>query len=61
MKKPIEPQSESVVKNDNPHGDTKLSSAHGTTQEREHETLAEGRPGSRRPISEAGRPRNRGR
>jgi uncharacterized protein (DUF2267 family) len=28
----------------NPHGDSKLSSARGTTQEREHETLAEGRP-----------------
>jgi len=31
------------VQSSNPHGDTKLSSAHGTTQEREHETLAEGR------------------
>jgi hypothetical protein len=28
----------------NPHGDSKLSSARGTTQEREHETLAEGHP-----------------
>jgi len=27
----------------NPHADSKLSSAHGMTQEREHETLAEGR------------------
>ena len=29
---------------DNPHGDAKLSSATGSTQEREHETLAEGHP-----------------
>ena len=29
---------------DNPHGDAKLSSARGSTQEREHETLAEGHP-----------------
>jgi uncharacterized protein (DUF2267 family) len=36
----------------NPHGETKLSSAPGTTQEREHETLAEGRPGPRRRISD---------
>jgi len=31
-----------------PHGDTKLSSSHGTTQEREAETLAEGRLGPHR-------------
>jgi hypothetical protein len=36
----------------NPHGETKLSSAPGTTQEREHETLAEGRPGAKRKISD---------
>jgi uncharacterized protein (DUF2267 family) len=29
---------------DNPHGDIKLSSAFGSTQEREHATLAEGHP-----------------
>lgn len=32
------------VEDDNPHGDTKVSSATGLTQEREHETLAEGEP-----------------
>lgn len=42
----------SVVRADNPHGDTKLSSASGLTQEREHETLAAGHPGSDRPLSE---------
>ena len=36
----------------NPHAETKLSSARGTTQEREHETLAEGRPGAKRKISD---------
>ncbi|MBN1208953.1 MAG: DUF2267 domain-containing protein [Myxococcaceae bacterium] len=43
----------SVVRADNPHADTKLSSAGGLTQEREQETLAAGRPGSSRPLSEA--------
>lgn len=33
-------QTESVVRSDNPHGDTKLSSARGLTQEREDESLA---------------------
>jgi uncharacterized protein (DUF2267 family) len=37
-------QSESVARADNPHGDTKLSSSPGLTQEREHESLATGRP-----------------
>ena len=35
----------------NPHDDTKLSSAHGTTQERDETTLAEGRPGPARGIA----------
>jgi hypothetical protein len=35
-------QSNSVAA-DNPHGDSKVSSARGLTQEREHESLAEGR------------------
>lgn len=34
----------------NPHADSKLSSARGTTQERLHETIAEGAP-KRRPIT----------
>lgn len=53
MKRHIDPQSQSVVKSDNPHGNTKLSSSRGSTQEREHETLAEGQPGSKHPLSEA--------
>ncbi len=34
--------SESVAESEDPHGDTKLSSAEGSTQSREHESLAEG-------------------
>ncbi len=45
--------SHSVAHSDNPHGDTKLSSATGLTQEREEETLATGRTGSEVPLSEA--------
>jgi len=40
------------VSAENPHGDTKLSSASGLTQEREHESLSTGKPGSTRPIDE---------
>jgi uncharacterized protein (DUF2267 family) len=36
--------SHSVAREDNPHGDTKLSSATGLTQEREQETLAAAHP-----------------
>lgn len=46
-------QSHSVVSEENPHGDTKLSSARGLTQERLADTIATGRPGPERPISEA--------
>ncbi len=35
---------ESVARSAEPHADTKLSSARGLTQERERETLAEGKP-----------------
>jgi uncharacterized protein (DUF2267 family) len=45
-------QANSVVASDNPHGDTKLSSSRGLTQEREEESLAVGRPGARRSIAE---------
>ena len=38
------------VASDNPHADTKLSASEGTTQEREHETIADGHPESR-PIA----------
>ena len=39
------------VENPNPHATTKLSSAEGITQERLHETIAEGEPGFERPLS----------
>jgi uncharacterized protein (DUF2267 family) len=42
----------SIALADNPHADTKLSSSPGLTQEREQETLASGKPGSTRPLSE---------
>lgn len=42
----------SVARSDAPHADSKLSSARGLTQEREHESLSAGRPpGPRRPLS----------
>ena len=50
------PQGHSVATAENPHGNTKLSSAAGLTQERERETLATGHPGSDRPIADAHRP-----
>lgn len=46
-------QSSSVVKSDDPHGETKLSSGRGLTQERLRETLATGRsPQPAHPICE---------
>jgi len=48
------PQADSVAA-ENPHAATKLSSAEGTTQERHHDTLAEGVPRSEHPV--AGRER----
>jgi uncharacterized protein (DUF2267 family) len=45
-------QSESVVASDNPHGDTKLSSSHGLTQERERESLATGHPRAHRTLAD---------
>ncbi|KFA91980.1 DUF2267 domain-containing protein [Archangium violaceum] len=50
--RPERAHAHSVAREDNPHGDTKLSSARGLTQEREQETLAAGHPGSDRPLSE---------
>lgn len=44
---------ESVVESNNPHGDVKISTAHGLSQERFHETLANGKPGSRRSLSDS--------
>ena len=43
----------SVARSDNPHGDTKLSSSSGLSQERQGRTLASGRPGSLRPIADS--------
>lgn len=43
---------DSIARSDNPREDRKLSSARGTTQEREGRTLAEGRPGSAHPVSD---------
>lgn len=39
------------VSEDNPHGETKLSSSPGMTQERRHETFAEGHPGYEHPLA----------
>lgn len=50
--RPERAQSHSVVKEDNPHGETKLSSSRGTTQERLGDSLATGHPGPTRPISQ---------
>ncbi|HVK68207.1 MAG TPA: DUF2267 domain-containing protein, partial [Polyangium sp.] len=50
--RPERAHGESVVRAENPHGETKLSSSRGLTQEREQETLAEGEPGPLRPVSE---------
>lgn len=44
----------SIAATDAPHADTKMSSAHGLTQEREHEDLAEGHPSTGRAVSETG-------
>ena len=51
--RPERAQSQSVVRSDNPHADTKLSSAPGLTQERVGRTLAEGHPGSDHPLSDS--------
>lgn len=45
-------QRHSVAASEDPHGDSRLSSASGVTQERQGRTLAEGKPGSERPLSE---------
>jgi len=48
--RPDHAHTHSVARSDDPHADTKLSSAHGSTQVREHETLAEGKPGPKRSL-----------
>lgn len=43
----------SIASSDDPHADTRLSSTHGTAQEREGRTLASGRPGSQRRLADS--------
>jgi hypothetical protein len=42
--RPERAHTHSIARSTDPHGDTKISSARGLTQERLHETLAEGTP-----------------
>jgi len=44
---------DSIARSDDPHADTKVSSARGLSAEQHHETLAGGRPGSKHSLSEA--------
>jgi uncharacterized protein (DUF2267 family) len=48
---PTRAQDDSLAQSAAGHEDTKLSTAHGTTQERARTTLAEGRPGFTRELS----------
>lgn len=48
---PPRAQADSIAEATAGHEDTKLATAHGTTQERAHTTLAEGRPGFPRELS----------
>jgi uncharacterized protein (DUF2267 family) len=48
-------QAGSVARSADPHGDTKLSSSRGLTQERLDESLAMGRPGPEHPVSDTKR------
>jgi uncharacterized protein (DUF2267 family) len=51
---PPDGHTQSIAQNDDPHGETKLSSARGLTQERFDDSLAKGRPpGPLRPVAEA--------
>jgi uncharacterized protein (DUF2267 family) len=50
--RPDRAHAHSVARSDAPHADTKVSSSRGMTQEREHESLATGRPPApRKPLS----------
>ena len=51
--KPEDAHAVSVARSDDPHADTRLSSSHGLTHEREHESLATGRPGPERSLDDA--------
>lgn len=46
-------QRHSIALSDDPHAEVRLSSTRGASAERHHETLALGKPGSRRPVSGA--------
>jgi uncharacterized protein (DUF2267 family) len=51
---PVEAQRAwNVARSDDPHAETKLSSARGLRQEQHEHTLATGRPGSNRPLSKS--------
>lgn len=43
---------DSPARTTDPHADTRLSSTHGVSTERDHTSIAEGRPGSQHPVSE---------
>ncbi len=44
---------DSIARSDDPHAHTKLSSAQGLSAEQHHETLASGKPGSKRSLADA--------
>lgn len=44
---------DSVARTRAPHQDTQLATTRGISSERDHDTLAEGRPGSKHPVSES--------
>lgn len=50
--RPETAHAESVARSDDPHADSKLSSAHGLTQEALHESLADGKPGPKRNLAD---------
>jgi hypothetical protein len=47
-------QAGSLLEEEHPRDDTKISSAPGVTADREEHTLSSGHPGADRPLSEAG-------
>lgn len=51
---PTRGHSHSIAASNDPHADKKLSSTTGISSVREGQTLAEGKPGSSRPLADAG-------
>jgi uncharacterized protein (DUF2267 family) len=45
---------ESIARSEDPHGATRIATARGLSTERNGDTLAEGKPGSKHPLSEEG-------